>query len=117
MENSNHKKYCLFIGRYQPLHKGHITLIRSVLNEGKNVAVGLTPSETDPFSVEERLRMFFEEFEDEIKSGRMVVFPIVDIEAVCYGRKVGYDIREIRLPEEIEAISATKIRNGEIVNG
>ena len=35
------KKYSLFIGRYQPLHAGHINLIRVVLNEGKNVLVAL----------------------------------------------------------------------------
>jgi len=114
-----HKKYSLFIGRYQPLHKGHITLIRSVLNEGKNVAVGLrdTPiSESDPYSIEERMQMFSKEFEKEINSGQMIIFPIVDIEAVCYGRKVGYEIREIRLSEEIEKISATAIRKGELLN-
>ncbi len=41
------KKYSLFIGRYQPLHAGHIALIRSVLNEGKRVLVGIRETGID----------------------------------------------------------------------
>ena len=33
-------KYSLFIGRYQPFHKGHHKLIQTVLDEGKNVCIG-----------------------------------------------------------------------------
>ena len=35
---------------------------------------------------------------------------------VVYGREVGWTVSKIDLPPEIEAISATKIRNGEIEN-
>ena len=101
--------YSLFIGRYQPLHEGHIKLIESVLNEGKKVAVGLraTPiEENNPYSVNERIDMFKEHFGDKV-----LVFRLPDISEVCYGRKVGWGIREIRLDSNIEEISATKIRN------
>ena len=100
-------KYSLFIGRYQPLHEGHIKLIRSVLDEGKNVCVALrdTPiSDTDPYTVEQRMEMFAKDL-PEVK---VIVIP--DIEEVCYGRNVGWGIREIRLDKETESISATKIR-------
>ena len=46
---------------------------------------------------------------------RTIVIP--DIESVCYGREVGYEIKGIRLDPEVEAISGTKIRNGDMDNG
>ncbi len=107
------KKYSLFIGRYQPFHDGHEALIRSVLSEGKNVCIALrsTPySETDPYSLKERVDMISGRFQKEMMLGNVVVVVIPDIEEVCYGRKVGWGIREIRLGPEVESISATEIR-------
>jgi adenylylsulfate kinase len=106
-------RYSLFIGRYQPLHEGHIKLIRSVLNEGRNATVALrdTPlSDSDPFSIEERMEMFRKEFGPEMDERRVLVMVIPDIEEVVHGRKVGWGIREIKLDEETEAISGTKTR-------
>jgi len=100
--------YSLFIGRFQPLHEGHIKLIRSVLNEGKKVCVALRDTNIDdqnPHTIEERIKMFKSEFGDDVK---VIIIP--DISEVCYGRKVGWGIREIKLDEKTEAISATKIR-------
>lgn len=108
-------KYSLFIGRYQPLHKGHITLIRKVLDEGKNVCIALrdTPiSNTDPYSIAERTVMVEKVFKEEIISKKIIVISIPDIEEVCYGRRVGWGIRELELDKETEAISATAIREG-----
>jgi len=107
------KVYSLFIGRYAPLHRGHETLMRHVLDEGKNVLVALrdTPiSDSDPFSLAQRHDQFGQVFEKEIADGRVKVVSIPDIEDVCYGRKVGWGIRQIKLDEDTEAISATKIR-------
>ncbi len=104
----NNKKYSLFIGRYQPLHKGHIALIKTVLNEGKDVLVALreTPmNKENPYSISERKKMFSDVFGERVK-----VISIPDISEVCYGRKVGWGVREIRLAETVENISATKIR-------
>lgn len=108
-------RFSLFIGRYQPLHEGHIALIRSVLNEGKRVCVALRDtnvSDTDPYTADERVDMFVKEFEPEIRQGNLKITVIPDIEEVCYGRQVGWGIREIRLDKETEDISATKIREG-----
>ena len=108
------KKYSLFIGRYQPFHDGHEALIRSVLKEGKNVCIALRDtaiSENDPFSIAHRMGMIADRFAAELLDGRVAVRVLPDIEEVCYGRKVGWGIREIRLAEDIEAISATAIRN------
>ena len=37
------KKYSLFIGRWQPLHDGHLWLINQRLKEGKNVCLTIPP--------------------------------------------------------------------------
>jgi cytidyltransferase-like protein len=101
------------IGRWQPLHKGHCALIRKVLNEGKNVLVALRltgVNKKNPYTYDERVDMFWKEFTPELKNGKLRVIPIPDIEEVIYGRKVGWGVREIRLDENIESISATEIR-------
>jgi len=106
-------KYSLFIGRFQPLHEGHVKLIRSVLNEGKNVLVAIRITEVDennPYDYQQRVDMFKKEFEKEIKDASLIVYPIPDIEEVCFGRKVGWGIREIHLDKKTEDISATEIR-------
>jgi cytidyltransferase-like protein len=113
------KQYSFTIGRFQPLHQGHIKLIRSVLNEGKNVCVALRDtiiSDSDPYSVDERIAMFNKEFWREIEQGKMKVIVIPDVSEVFYGRKVGWGVREIHLDEKTESISATKIRAGIINN-
>ncbi len=115
-EHLHRPKYSLFIGRYQPLHDGHKTLIRSVLDEGKNVLVALRDtviSKSDPHSINERQAMFEKEFPGETLTGQMKIMSIPDIEEVCYGRKVGWGIRQIELDPEVEKISATEIRNSE----
>ena len=79
-------KYSLFIGRWQPFHEGHQALIKSVLDEGKNVCVAIrdtTISSDNPFTAEEREKMILEIF----PTVKVIVIP--DIEEVCYGRKVG----------------------------
>lgn len=109
------KKPSFFIGRYQPLHKGHIAMFRKVLAEGKPIVVGLrrTPySRDNPYSYAKRKQMFKDVFQEEIASGRMQIMALPDIAEVCHGRKVGWGIREIHLDPETEAISGTEIRKG-----
>ena len=110
MEN---KKYSLFVGRFQPLHNGHEKLFRTVLNEGKRVCIALRDTgvnESNPYTIDERREMFLNRFEKEIKEDNLFVITIPDIEEICFGRGVGYGIREISLDKETESISATKIR-------
>ncbi len=102
--------YSLFIGRWQPFHDGHKALIDSVLAEGKKVCIAIRDTEIEaenPWTVEARrayIRVFYPD-EDLVK---VIVIP--DIEEICYGRGVGYGIREIRLGYDVESISGTKIR-------
>ena len=53
-------------------------------------------------NIEERLNPEFE--------GRFKIMMVPNITNICYGRGVGYKIEEIVLSEEIQKISATKIR-------
>ena len=115
-----HKKYSLFIGRYQPPHKGHLTLIKKVLDEGKNVCIAFRQedgTEYNPYSVNQRIHAFEDLLVDAGYAAKIVRKEIIftgcpDIEEICHGRKVGWGIREIKLDEKTEAISATKIREG-----
>lgn len=100
----------LFIGRWQckELHAGHKKLIQTVLDEGKSVVIAIRNTLIDknnPYTVEERREAIKSAFGDKVE---IIVIP--DIAEVCYGRKVGWEIREIRLDEETESISASQIR-------
>jgi len=105
----------MFIGKYQPFHRGHKTLIDSVLKEGKNVVLAIRDtslSEKDPYTVEQRIGMIQDIYPDAVvypMQGRIMIVAIPDVLEVCYGRQVGWGIRQIKLNEEIENISATKI--------
>jgi len=106
--------YAMLIGRWQPFHKGHKILVQKVLDEGQNVLVAIRDtkmSKDDPYTTKERKKMIRKAFPDKEKV-RIIVIP--DIHAVVYGRKVGYEIREIRLDDKTEAISGTNIRNNNI---
>ena len=108
------KKYSLFIGRWQipeKLHDGHLAIIEKVLNEGKNVLIAIRDVQVDeknPYSasaISGRVQKSLEKWGDRVK---IIIIP--DIEEVCYGRGVGWGIREIKVDPELEKISATEIR-------
>lgn len=101
------EQHSFFIGRWQPLHEGHLALFDKVRQEGKKILIGIRDTEineTDPYSVNERIEMIRQQVPD----AKIVVIP--DIEEVVHGRKVGWGIRQIHLDSKIEDISATKIR-------
>lgn len=103
----------MFIGRWQPWHEGHRWLIDQRLNENKNVLICIRDMETDknnPYTPEEVKINVEQELEDLVKSSRVKVIIIPDIESVNYGRGVGYDILEHVPPKKVGEISATKIR-------
>ena len=103
-----HKRYALFIGRWQPFHHGHKYIIDQALAEGKDVAVGIRDtelSERNPYTVEQRTQMIKEVYGDTVK-----IQPLLDIESINIGRKVGYDVNRYDVPQDIEEISGTKIR-------
>lgn len=106
-------KYSMFIGRWQPWHKGHRWLIDQRLNDNKNVLICIRDMETDknnPYTAEEVKENVERALNDLVVNKRVKVIIIPDIESVNYGRGVGYDIIEHVPPVNIEKISATKIR-------
>ena len=106
-------KYSMFIGRWQPWHKGHRWLIDQRLNDGKNVLICIRDMKTDennPYTPKEVKNNLEKELEDLIILNKVKIMIIPDIESINYGRGVGYDIVEHIPPKTIKEISATKIR-------
>src|SRR3989344_2651689 len=101
----------LFVGRWQPFHKGHKTLIESVLKKKKPVVVAIRDTEIsnqNPFSATERWTMIQKALNKHGELVKIVVIP--DIDEICYGRDVGYGIRKIDLDEKTENVYGTSIR-------
>jgi nicotinamide mononucleotide adenylyltransferase len=106
-------KYSMFIGRWQPWHKGHRWLIDQRLNENKNVLICIREVSLDdknPYNPDDVKVNIENELNELVRDGRVKVIIIPDIESVNYGRGVGYDIIEHVPPTDIGEISATKIR-------
>ena len=110
-KKSDQQRHSLFVGRWQPFHKGHQKLIETVLKQGKPVVIAIRDTEIshkDPYLVTERWQMIqraFKKYHDLVK---IIVIP--DIDEICYGREVGYTIRRIDLDEKTHLISGTATR-------
>lgn len=101
----------LMIGRYQPFHAGHKALFEKALQKHGQVCIAVRNMPRDdknPFDV----HAVVENIHDALKEylGKYVVVVLPNIVDVVYGRDVGWTVSKIDLPPEIEAISATKIR-------
>jgi adenylylsulfate kinase len=106
-------QYSLFIGRWQPLHEGHKQLFNQVIEQGGRVCIAIREGEVNeknPFTPREVMMNICKEMEQQVNSGKVKVIIIPDIDSVCFGRGVGYDVIEFIPPAEIAEISATKIR-------
>ena len=111
MDDTEKKQSSLFVGRWQPFHKGHKTLIETVLKKGKAVVVAIRDtdiSHSNPYTLHERWSMIQRELHEYGDLVKIVAIP--DIDEICYGRDVGYVVRKINLDGEIESISGTKTR-------
>ena len=102
------KPTTLMLGRYQPWHEGHHALLEKAHERTTQVVIGVRntygTSEKDPLPYQEvanRIRT-------EERSSFVVKFP--NITNIVYGRDVGYKIEQVKLEDEIEAISATQKR-------
>ena len=106
-------QYAMFVGRWQPLHKGHQELFKQAMEEGKNVLIcirDVKPDEKNPFTAEQVRENITNFYSQEQTEGKVKVIVIPDIWSIEFGRGVGYDIIERVPPQEIGEISATKIR-------
>lgn len=109
--NLTDKQYAIFIGRFQPLHNGHIALFKQKLDAGIPLLImvrDLQPDERNPFTTQQTVKMLKKVF----KGQDVQVMVIPDIESVNWGRGVGYELNEWIPPADLGAVSATSIRNG-----
>ena len=100
----------MFIGSWSPFHVGHKKIIETVLSEGNEVIIAIRDtkiSDRNPYTVDERIKMIRDKIGDSVE-----ICTIPDIDEICYGRGVGWGIREIYVDDNTSKISATQIRKG-----
>ncbi len=73
----------LFIGRFQPLHKAHVKVIKLLLKKFDKVIIGIGSiqekrTKENPFSFYERKRMLELVFGKEIKNGKIEIIGVKD---------------------------------------
>lgn len=98
----------IFIGRWQPLHDGHRTIIDSAADNGKEVVIGIRDtelSEKNPLTAQERKDLINEVYGDHPNVEVMI---IPDVDTVAIGRDVGYSL--VSVPQEVAEISGTDTR-------
>ena len=104
------KPTTLMLGRYQPWHEGHHALYDEAGKRTDQVVLGVRntykTSEKDPLTFPE-VKTFIEA-DPKMKNAMVVKFP--NITNIVYGRDVGYKIEQVKLGDDIEAISATQKR-------
>ena len=102
------------LGRGQPFHDGHYSLFEEIIKKTGQVCIQVRDVQgvdDNPFDFEFVKSKIKERLEPKYKN-RFHVVLVPNITNICYGRGVGYKIEEIILPEEVQKISATKIRAG-----
>ena len=107
----NKKPTAQMLGRWQPFHDGHYALFQEIIKKTGQVCIqirdvqGVDDNPFDFETVKKNILKELDEYKDRIK-----ISLVPNITNICYGRGVGYKIEEIVLSEEIQKISATKIR-------
>ena len=117
MKNDNHKwdnkhPTAQMLGRWQPWHQGHQKLFEEILKKTGQVNImvrDVKGVDDNPFDFETVKKNIEDKLNPEFE-GRFKIMLVPNITNICYGRGVGYKIEEIVLSEEIQKISATKIR-------
>ena len=117
MKNDDHKwdnkhPTAQMLGRWQPWHAGHQKLFEEILKKTGQVNImvrDVKGVDDNPFDFETVKKKIEERLNPEFE-GRFKIMLVPNITNICYGRGVGYKIEEIELSEEIQKISATKIR-------
>ena len=106
----------LLIGRYQPFHIGHKNLVAEAIKRTGQCCIALRDvagiDESNPYDFDKVKKEIYSacaEFGNKIK-----VVELPNIMDVFYGRGVGYNIEQLELSKELQEVSATKIRKGEI---
>jgi len=101
------------LGRWQPWHEGHQALFEEMLTKTGQVQTTVRDVQgvgDNPFNFDTVKENIHQALSKAYKN-RYQVMLVPNITYIGYGRKVGYKIEEIVLPENIQKISATDIRN------
>ena len=111
-EWDNKKPTAQMLGRWQPFHDGHYALFQKIVKITGQVCIQIRDVQgvdDNPFyldtvkkNIEDKLNPEFE--------GQFKIMLVPNITNISYGRGVGYKIEEVVLSDEIQQISATKIR-------
>ena len=112
-EWDNKKPTVQMLGRWQPFHDGHYALFEEIIKKTGQVCIQVRDVqgvEDNPFNFDTVKKNIEERLNPKYKN-RFKVILVPNITNINYGRGVGYKIEEITLPEKIQKISATKIRN------
>ena len=108
----NKKPTAQMLGRWQPFHDGHYALFEEIIKKTGQVCIQVRDVQgvdDNPFDFEKVKLKITEKLEHNFKN-RFKIILVPNITNICYGRGVGYKIEEIVLSEDIQKISATKIR-------
>ena len=105
------------LGRWQPWHDGHFALFQRAIKKTGQVLIGVRDvqdhnSGSNPFSFDEVKKEIESKLSDHgyRKDFDYQIQLIPNITNITYGRNVGYVIEQEKFEEQIESISATKIR-------
>lgn len=104
------KPTTLMLGRYQPWHPGHRALYEEAKKRTGQVVIGVRDthgtSEKDPLNFAQ-VEMYITT-DPHVQGSHVMRMP--NITNIVYGRDVGYKIEQVKLEDNIEAISATEKR-------
>ena len=108
----NKKPTAQMLGRWQPFHDGHYALFEEIIKKTGQVCIQIRDVQgvdDNPFDFETVKKKIEERLNPEFE-GKFKIMLVPNITNICYGIGVGYKIEEIELSEEIQIISASKIK-------
>ena len=106
----NSKVRGILIGRMQPIHKGHIQVIKKILEEVDEIIIGIGSAQLshelkNPFTAGERIVMVSQALaEENIHPGRYYIIPMEDINFN------GLNYNDSHLGDQINAIWAAHVK-------
>ena len=112
-EWDNKKPTAQMLGRWQPFHDGHFALFEKIIKKTGQVCIQVRDIhrvDDNPFNFKTVKKNIEKRLNSKYKN-RFKIILVPNITNISYGRGVGYKIEEVVLPEKIQRISATKIRD------
>ena len=107
------KETVQLLGRWQPWHRGHRALFDRAIQKTGQVVVqvrGCCGSDANnPYGFD-AVKNFIDRDLEPLYQGQYIVQPVPNITNITYGRKVGYTIDKETFSDDVESVSATKIR-------